>query len=180
MSSSDNKNPNKEFVANIERMARLLFGVVKEIYLGIRHGFIPWNGCFAIGSLACILFILKWDRAFWDWIYIGKFYPSSSYALIFYWGMLVTSSFWLWALVSYSKKQARARTLETVFCEAGLKSIQGRVPQLVFDKAASDHTHTLRVTVAGANLDKFKKAKTSLESNLLQLDPFRDYPNTLT
>lgn len=166
MSDSNKKDANREFAANVERCALLCFGVVKELYLGVRYGFIPWNGCLVAGVFVCITFLLQVDRAFWNWIYIGKFYPSSYWALLFYWGCLVTSSFWLWALLSWSKKQTHARKLEAVFSDAGLKSVQGRIPKLIFDKAADDHTHVLRVTVAGATLDKFKKAKDSLESNL--------------
>lgn len=171
----ERRNASGELAANIERTARLVLGVIKELYLGLRHGFIPWNGCLLVGILACIVFAIRWDHALWEWIYIGRFYPTSFYPLLIYWGALVTCPFWFWALVSHSKKQVRARNLETVFTEAGLRSVQGRVPKLVFDKSASDHTHTLRVTVSGASLEKFKKAKTTLESNLgIFIDDIRE------
>jgi hypothetical protein len=149
-----------------EQLARFLFGIVKELAIGLRYNLIPWNLCLGGGVLFSLLFLWGVDRLFFDWIYLGKLYPTRARAVLIYWVFLSSASFWMWASFRWAKKQGRSRELDRVFSEGGLRSIHGRLPSLVFEKNCDDFTTQLRVTVAGANLDKFKKAKSSIESNM--------------
>lgn len=158
-----------------ERVAILAFGVSKELWIGLRYNLIPWNLCLAGGTVCCLLFLAGKDRELFEWVYLGKLYPTRSRWLIGYWSILVTSSFWGWALCQWVRRQHRSRELERVFCEAGLKSVQGRIPKLVFEKENDEQTTILRVTVAGATLNRFKNAKDTLETNLkIYIDDMRE------
>ena len=158
-----------------ERVGTLAFGVTKELWLGVRYDLIPWNICMAGGVACCIAYLSGQDRAVFEWLSIGKLYPTRPRWVIAYLGCVLTSSFWLWAFRRWATKQKRSRELERVFCEAGLRSSQGRVPSLIFDKEADEFTKILRVTMAGGTADKFKKAKDGIESNLgIYIDDFRE------
>lgn len=152
-----------------------MLGVFKELWLGVRYNFIPWNFCLAGGIFCCLLYLTGRDRTAFEWIYLGRLYPSSPYWLSGYLIMLVTASFWIWAFCKWAIKLRRSRELERIFCEAGLQSSQGRIPKLIFDKNSDEFTKILRVTIAGATLDKFKKAKNGIESNLgVYIDDIRE------
>ena len=173
--STTSKGHAPDLVKFAERVGTLTFGVSKELWIGLRYNLIPWNACLAGGTVCCLLFLAGKDRLLFEWLYVGKLYPTRPYWLIGYWSVLVTSSFWAWAFYRWAKKLHRNRELERVFSESGLRSSQGRVPSLIFDKQYDEYTKTLRVTVAGATLEKFKKARGGLESNFkIFIDDIRE------
>jgi S-DNA-T family DNA segregation ATPase FtsK/SpoIIIE len=164
--SEKNPTPSIDFIKLLENSSTIFFGMFKELYLGIRYNLIPWHLCLASSILTCSIFISGIDYQFFKWLYIEQAYPKDGLLSLFYWGVLISNGLWLWAFYKWAWRMRLSKKLEEIFCEAGLKSNRGRIPKLIYDKEIDEKARLLKVTIAGATLEKFKNAKPTIEANL--------------
>lgn len=159
----------------LRKAAEVFYGILQELYYGIRFGYVHWQLCWIVGAIAMVWYILEWDKRIFEFFLVGKLYPRRTLSSLIYWATLSTSGFWLWGFYRWALRLRKNRDMEPRFSEAGLKSSLGRVPQFIFDKALDEQTRLLRVTTAGSSLAGFKKAKDALQTNLkVFIDDFKE------
>ncbi len=181
----DNDRVNKN-TEDVERLAQWVlsflkntFGIayqsIKQFRIGIKYKTIPWQLCLGFNIVTSLCFVLRWDYALWNFFHIAIIYPTNRIILAIYCFPFLTSGFWIWSIYHLFLRRIRSNKIEPKLAEAGLKSVQGRVPKVLFDSEIGENAHLMRVTIGGQSLDKFKRAKDTIQSNLkIFIDDIRE------
>lgn len=137
-----------------------------ELYYGITSRTLPWDICCAVGAGASAVLLLHFDVFLFRRFGVLKLYPVKPFLYWTYATMIVTSGFWMWAILQTGRRRVLLRHLTEAFNCSGLRNRLGKLPNFIFDRPMDTYTRKLKLSNARLSIDDFKKAKPSLESAL--------------
>lgn len=136
-----------------------------EIYEGIKTKRLALENLLLMSLTLEIVLLLQGDILFWKYLHLEFLYPRYK-ALLVYRLIIILFPFWAWGFCQVLLKFRLSRRLTQVFIDSGLKSLTGKLPGFIFDKAMDEFTRRLRLSKSGQSLQKFETAKGDLESGL--------------